>query len=685
MITLTMELLSVLNIQKRYSFYFMIFCAAPVLMIMVFFVFPTGKTVWAKECISLEEAVALAGEKDEAVQESRQAYRIRQVAWLEASKQSSAAALQPEKDLPPGEILEKALAQHIAALEYIKAAELLFAEELRLEYEVEECYLAAMLAQQKRIAADERLGGREKRYAEIDKKYNFGIAGEEEIAAAEEACKQAREELLQATEEYNVSMAALGEKIGLPLDGNWSVQTGLLYEHVTMDEFGDLTELALAADRDVNFSVLDARFARLKEKQAFAFAAEYLSDVDYAILESTSLTDGDEAAAEGLWRSWLWLKDLEGENFTFFEDAQVSLLQLRYAAQFAEKKIVEQGLIVPTRVRQALAESVELQQPLNEADLTFAQRCDSYEKILLQYNFGVASIEKVVSQEDALAGARLSRLEAVFNGQAALSRLNYATNGGLKKYQGQDGQIDTTLKEATAFFFTPLEPVYPADDGFTSPAALFRQGEARLKEAYEAALKEDEKEIASGVKQLLDGIQAKLRQFVLLELVSGLIPDEEAGVTESLILLEREKYSQEELAALQETGEQLRKMIGGLQVIPADHLLSPLHAFKFAVPPVLFQGRMYVTADFIAELLGGLFTVLGEEEEEGSPLLIFISHDSFFVLEKGGKASNTGDAEGQPAFLQAGEYLLLPLRPLAEKYGLKVQWYGERGLTLIAN
>lgn len=634
--------------------------------------FPFNK-VFAARQITLDEAVAFAREQDDSYLELEEDSQNKKKAWLRAAELERDEAEPSEEDISLSEVLAGEMGYTAAALDYLKSVELLRAREQRLAYEVEQIYIKAMLARQQLLAAEERLATRQLRLSEARLSFSYGIIGEQEIGAVEDAWKGAREEVMELRDAYNDVMEKMGVMIGIPLDDSWFVEDELLYRFVHEDEFGEIMQKAFANDSKVNISAIQTRSACITKELIYSYFALHAAGHELAILEAACRLEKNEAELEGIWQSWLWLLERDGVDTSLFDNFDYSLLAASLDLRERTGKGTEERLDVYFRVRESFKSALTVSDIFLEANKDLSSARERYELESVKHRFGLIGYGQLVRQEDVFDEAKRTYLETVFEGQEILSDFNYKVNGFLRplniEYTGE------LLPAELSSFLTPCpRDCYLSISGKNELWAALDI----LQAGYHAAVAEEELELGAGLQQLHEVVEGKL----CLLTIKSLAYSQDEAATEKLkectsLLLQKKTYSDEELLELDETGKMMTGMFRSLQVLPLDRVVTLHRHLKMDVPPVFYRGRIYVSPDYLARLLEGNYI--------NQPFVIG-TVESLITWEGGlNPLYFNGEAGGRESIpLQVGEYTLLPLRLIVERFGFKVHWHQESGLVLIA-
>lgn len=235
--------------------------------------------------------------------------------------------------------------------------------------------------------------------------------------------------------------------------------------------------------------------------------------------------------------------------------------------------------------------------------------------------------------------------------------------------------------------------------GSAASAQALAQAQAKLEAAQAAAVAAGDAEQAQSLAASLAGVAdaillaAKEELFLRLDageqlteqLAAQLKADDplapaiaEAIATsgqETLLAIaakEKEKYTAEELAVLEQASGDVRQQFGAeAQPIPAENVISGDMVIKFDTPPVIIDGKAYIPVRPVSQSFGAAV------DWDDDTLTATISKDGATIVCTIG--SGTAYIDGSPVPLDAAPQLILgrtmvPLRFIAEGLGMNVVW-----------
>lgn len=150
--------------------------------------------------------------------------------------------------------------------------------------------------------------------------------------------------------------------------------------------------------------------------------------------------------------------------------------------------------------------------------------------------------------------------------------------------------------------------------------------------------------------------------------------DEIADRLAALSRLEKEWYTEEELAELERLGRELEKRIPDSLALPVEQVISIDFPVKFDVPPILMNERVFIQLRPISESFGAL--VVWDPVEKS----VTISKDGTLIVCYINQL--TAYINGQPTQLDVPPQLMegrtmVPLRFVMEGLGLDIEWISD--------
>lgn len=195
--------------------------------------------------------------------------------------------------------------------------------------------------------------------------------------------------------------------------------------------------------------------------------------------------------------------------------------------------------------------------------------------------------------------------------------------------------------------------------------------------------------LKDGVEAELDGLELKLEEAETAgdeEVIAALKLQIEAlkvtqneykvQMKEKIALMQqvmREKYSTEELEALNEVTEELNSL-ENVEVIPVENVLIKNGNAKFDTPPVIKEGRTLIPVRAISEALGASVAYNADEKA-----VTITKDDKVIVLYLGEQkvlVNGTETAIDVPAEVMNNR-TMVPLRFIAEQLEFEVEWNQE--------
>ncbi|MFT9497064.1 stalk domain-containing protein [Anaerosolibacter sp.] len=139
----------------------------------------------------------------------------------------------------------------------------------------------------------------------------------------------------------------------------------------------------------------------------------------------------------------------------------------------------------------------------------------------------------------------------------------------------------------------------------------------------------------------------------------------------------RNKYTQEELDALEQVAAEIEEADADVEVIPVENIYSKKGNFKFDVPPVIKQERTLIPVRAITEGLGA------EVQWDGANQTVTVTKDGIEIIFDLKTGAVTVDGEAKTIDVPAGlinNRTMVPLRFIAEALNLKVGYDSETGV-----
>lgn len=140
----------------------------------------------------------------------------------------------------------------------------------------------------------------------------------------------------------------------------------------------------------------------------------------------------------------------------------------------------------------------------------------------------------------------------------------------------------------------------------------------------------------------------------------------------------KEAYSQEDVELVSQNALLLQEKYPDMKILPFDSIISNKYGFKFDVPPVIKEGRTLIPVRAITEGLGADVDWDGETKTvtitktttEGSVVIVMVLDENVVTVN------------GEEVVLDTEAKLFnnrtfVPIRFIAETFGLNVDWFGE--------
>ncbi|TCO79119.1 copper amine oxidase N-terminal domain-containing protein [Marinisporobacter balticus] len=136
----------------------------------------------------------------------------------------------------------------------------------------------------------------------------------------------------------------------------------------------------------------------------------------------------------------------------------------------------------------------------------------------------------------------------------------------------------------------------------------------------------------------------------------------------------KKSYSQEELAKLQESVNEIKANYPGIKTIPVENIISKRMNMKFDTPPVIKEGRTLIPVRALTQAFGAQVNWNPEDK-----IVTVVKDGVEMSLQIDSKVAYVNGEEVQldvPAEIMNSR-TVVPLRFIVEKMGLKVKWDEE--------
>ncbi|SFM02193.1 Outer membrane protein TolC [Paenibacillus sp. 1_12] len=340
-----------------------------------------------------------------------------------------------------------------ARKQQLVANEALRSKTLSVQYEMEKLYGNALQGLLAENAAQKKLDAAKVQLESIRNKQKFGLADQAARDQAEKGLEQAASSLKLAQLSYKSSLLALGDKVGMDLQG------GVKLSYI--QDYGDLNQAMLekysATAQKTNLSLLqdreDRRIADMKVDVSRKLYASKFGEARMRVIESMYKAKdidyelfmaGYEATLAGIQRDWegfMWLAIfpipkvlLQGEydGIRYFDDIRQSLPISMMDQNKAVLKEKESLKNVVLSIRQSYLDAKGAEeayaQSLRDRDKAAAAVAAAAQKAKL----GFMKAEELQLVLDAKDQAELMALNSWISYKQALGKLNVDTGGAVE-------------------------------------------------------------------------------------------------------------------------------------------------------------------------------------------------------------------------------------------------------------
>lgn len=254
-----------------------------------------------------------------------------------------------------------------------------------------------------------------------------------------------------------------------------------------------------------------------------------------------------------------------------------------------------------------------------------------------------------------------------------------------------DGEAQTTV-ETVETVEEAAQDELTEEESETEEDLEEGNGKEKPWKAAKAVLEQEKNAVEAlkdGVEAELDGLELKLEEAetagdeaaiaalkLQIEALKVTQNEYKVQMKEKIALMQqvmREKYSTEELEALNEVTEELNSL-ENVEVIPVENVLIKNGNAKFDTPPVIKEGRTLIPVRAISEALGA--TVAYNADEKA---VTITKDDKVIVLYLGEQKVLVNGAETAidvPAEVMNNR-TMVPLRFIAEQLEFEVEWNQE--------